>query len=170
MSLFIHVRKKIHSNKRYLFRFKLNQLLWKFVSQCKGFSDWYSSEAWTPIKKSGNCEWECWFSVPQIYSSLSEDHQNVRTKYHPEQSGGSVSVSTIGLVVTCVKNYLKSSLMTVYGRYGDLTKHSEVPLSRMLHNILENDHIQWHSPLMRHYTNFWPFTDLDLITEFDLIT
>ena len=26
---------------------------------------------------------------------------------------------------------------------------------------------QWHPPLMRHFSNFWPFTDLDLITEFD---
>ena len=39
----------------------------------------------------------------------------------------------------------------------------------MLHDILENDHIQWHTPLMGHYTNFWPFTDLDLITEFDFL-
>ena len=27
----------------------------------------------------------------------------------------------------------------------------------MLHDILEDDHTQWHPPLMRHYTNFWPF-------------
>ena len=39
----------------------------------------------------------------------------------------------------------------------------------MLHDILEDNHIQWHSPLMRDYTNFWPFTDLDLITEFDFL-
>ena len=39
----------------------------------------------------------------------------------------------------------------------------------MLHDILEDNHIQWHPPWMRRYTNFWPFTDLDLITEFDLI-
>ena len=26
----------------------------------------------------------------------------------------------------------------------------------MLHDILDNDHIQWHPPLIRHYTNFWP--------------
>ena len=29
--------------------------------------------------------------------------------------------------------------------------------------------IEWHPPLMRHYTNFWPFTDLDLITKFDFL-
>ena len=52
---------------------------------------------------------------------------------------------------------------------GDLTKQYEVPLSRMLHDNLEGDHIQRHPPLMRHYTNFWPFTDLDLITEFDFL-
>ena len=56
-----------------------------------------------------------------------------------------------------------------YGRYVDLTKQYEVPLSRMLHDILEDNHTQWHPPLIRHYTNFWPFTDLDLITEFDFL-
>ena len=33
--------------------------------------------------------------------------------------------------------------------------HFEVPLSRMLHDILDDDHIQWHPPLIGHYTNFW---------------
>ena len=26
----------------------------------------------------------------------------------------------------------------------------------MLHEILDDDHIQWHPPLIGHYTNFWP--------------
>ena len=26
----------------------------------------------------------------------------------------------------------------------------------MLHDILDDDHIQWHPPLIGHYTNFWP--------------
>ena len=55
-----------------------------------------------------------------------------------------------------VKERLKSSLRKFYGRYGDLTKQYEVPLSRMLHDILDDDHIQWHPPLIGHYTNFWP--------------
>ena len=33
-------------------------------------------------------------------------------------------------------------LRKFYGRYGDLTKQYEVPLSRMLHDILDDDHIQ----------------------------
>ena len=41
-----------------------------------------------------------------------------------------------------VKKRLKSSLRKFYGRYGDLTKQYEVPLSRMLHDILDDDHIQ----------------------------
>ena len=41
-----------------------------------------------------------------------------------------------------VKERLKSSLRKFYGRYGDLTKQYEVPLSRMLHDILYDDHIQ----------------------------
>ena len=55
-----------------------------------------------------------------------------------------------------VKERLKSSLRKFYGRYGDLTKQYEVPLSRMLHDILDDDRIQWHPPLIGHYTNFWP--------------
>ena len=53
-----------------------------------------------------------------------------------------------------VKERLKSSLRKFYGRYGDLTKQYEVPLSRMLRDILDDDHIQWHPPLIGH--NFWP--------------
>ena len=55
-----------------------------------------------------------------------------------------------------VKEHLKSSLRKFHGRYGDLTKQYEVPLSRMLHGILDDDHIQWHPTLIGHYTNFWP--------------
>ena len=55
-----------------------------------------------------------------------------------------------------VKERLKSSLRKIYCRYGDLTKQYEVPLSQMLHDILDDDHIQWHPPSIGHYTNFWP--------------
>ena len=48
---------------------------------------------------------------------------------------------------------LKSSLRKFYGGYGDLIKHYEVSLSQMLHDILGHDHIQWHTQLIRHYTN-----------------
>ena len=33
----------------------------------------------------------------------------------------------------------------------------------MLHDILEDDHIQWHPPWIGHYTNFWPFLILTLL-------
>ena len=62
-----------------------------------------------------------------------------------------------------VKERLKSSLRKFYGRYGDLTKQYEVPLSRMLHDILDDDHIQWHPTLIGHYTNFWPLLILTLL-------
>ena len=55
-----------------------------------------------------------------------------------------------------IKERLKSSLRKFYGQYGDLTKQYEVPLSRMLHDILDDDHIQWHPTLIGYYTNFWP--------------
>ena len=41
-----------------------------------------------------------------------------------------------------VKERLKSSLRKFYGRYGDLTKQYEVPLSRKIHDILDDDHKQ----------------------------
>ena len=56
-----------------------------------------------------------------------------------------------------VKEPLRSSLRKFYGRYGYLIKQYEVPLSRLLHDILDDDHLQWHPPLIRHYTNFWPY-------------
>ena len=56
-----------------------------------------------------------------------------------------------------VKERLRSSLRKFYGRYGDLIKQYEVPLSRMLYDILDDDHLQWHPPLIRHYTNVWPY-------------
>ena len=56
-----------------------------------------------------------------------------------------------------VSECLKLSLRKFYGRYGDLIKHYEVPLSQMLHDILWHDHIQWHPPLIRHFTKPWPY-------------
>ena len=44
-----------------------------------------------------------------------------------------------------VRERLKSSLRKFYGRYGDLIKHYEVPVSQMLHDILGHGHLQWHS-------------------------
>ena len=40
-----------------------------------------------------------------------------------------------------VRERLKSSLRKFYVRYGDLNKHYEVSLSKMLHDILGHDHI-----------------------------
>ena len=57
-----------------------------------------------------------------------------------------------------VKECLRSTLRKFYGRYGDLTKQYEIPLSRMSHDILDDDHLQWHPQLIRHYTNFDPIT------------
>ena len=68
-----------------------------------------------------------------------------------------------------VKERLRSSLRKFFGRYGDLIQQYQVPLSWMLHGILDDDHLQWHPPLIRHYTNFDNITDLDLITKFDFL-
>ena len=55
-----------------------------------------------------------------------------------------------------VKERLISSLKKFYGRYLNLTKQYEVPLYRMFHDIPDDDHVQWHPPLIGYYTNFWP--------------
>ena len=68
-----------------------------------------------------------------------------------------VQLSTKLLGQGYVKQRLGSSLRKFYGRYGDLIKQYEIPLSRMLHDILDDDHLQWHPPLIRHCTNFLPF-------------
>ena len=54
-----------------------------------------------------------------------------------------------------VREHLKSSLKKIFGRCGDLIKHFEVPLSKMLHDILGHGHLQWNPSLIKHYTNFW---------------
>ena len=56
-----------------------------------------------------------------------------------------------------VKERLRSSLRKFYGRYGNLIKQYEVPLSRMLQDILDDDYRHWRPPLIRHNTNFWPY-------------
>ena len=45
----------------------------------------------------------------------------------------------------------KEILWSVRGSYQTIWG----PLSRMLHDILDDDHIQWHPPLIGHYNNFW---------------
>ena len=60
------------------------------------------------------------------------------------------------LVQEYVRGHLESSLMKLYGRYGDLMKHYEDPLSQMIHDILGHDHIQWQPPLIRRFTQSWP--------------
>ena len=62
-----------------------------------------------------------------------------------------------------VKERLKSSLKKFYGRCGDLTKQYEALLSRMLHDIMDDDYIQWHPPLIGHYTHFWPLLIWNLL-------
>ena len=59
------------------------------------------------------------------------------------------------------KERLKSSLRKIFGRYRDLIKQYEVPLSQMSNDILWPDHIQWQLPpgqtlyRTRPFTEFW---------------
>ena len=71
---------------------------------------------------------------------------------------------------------LKSSLGKFFGRYGDLIKDCEVPLSKMLHEILGHVEysVQWMYSDTLHWSdislNRYLVTKPDLITDFDVIT
>ena len=65
------------------------------------------------------------------------------------------SIKTQGYVM----EGLKSSLRKFYS----LVHQYEVPLSRMLKDIIEHDHMQWHPPSLRNYAIY------DLVTEHDLV-
>ena len=69
-----------------------------------------------------------------------------------------------------VKERLKSSIRKFYGRYGDLIKQYEFPLSRMLRTTF------WMMTIYsdtQHWSGIIPIVDpityLDLITEFDFL-
>ena len=63
-----------------------------------------------------------------------------------------------------VKESLKSSLRKFYGRYGDLIKQYEVPLSQMLNDILWPDHIQWQHPTDQTLYRTRPFTEFRVVS------
>ena len=79
---------------------------------------------------------------------------DAHNRYLPFQWGGrsSPNVSILNILVTFSGRDMSRN---VWNRLY-LTEQYEVPLSRMLHDILDDDHIQWHPPLIGHYTNFWP--------------
>ena len=64
-----------------------------------------------------------------------------------------------------VRGRLKLTLRKFYGRYGDLTKYYEIPLSQMLHDILGHDHKKLYSDTLH-----WSDISLnhDIVTELDL--
>ena len=66
--------------------------------------------------------------------------------------------------------YLKIISSTFYGRYGDLIKQYEVPISRMLDYILEHDHLQCHPTFIRNNTTCDLVTEIYLTARFDLFT
>ena len=48
---------------------------------------------------------------------------------------------------------LRSSLRKFYGRYRDIIEQYELPLSRIFHDILDDNRLQWHPALHQ----FWPY-------------
>ena len=65
---------------------------------------------------------------------------------------------------SCIADCIKSSLKKFNGRYGDLTKQYEVPISRMLNEILNFNYIQWHPPPIRIFIKFWIWMFLPNLT------
>ena len=61
---------------------------------------------------------------------------------------------------------LKSSFRKSFSQYRDRIRQYEVPMSRMLHEILEQDPMQWHRQLKKKSHLLITFgTKLDVITE-----
>ena len=58
--------------------------------------------------------------------------------WNPHQKG---DIQKLEMIQRRAARFVHNRYM-FYGRYGDLTKQYEVPLSRMLHDILDDDHIQ----------------------------
>ena len=68
-----------------------------------------------------------------------------------------------------VKESLQSSLKKFYAQYGDLIKQFEVPLSRMLNDILQPDQIQWQPSTDRSlYQSVTFLSALDLLLTNDM--
>ena len=63
-----------------------------------------------------------------------------------------------------VKERLKSSLRTFYGRYGDLIKQYEVSFSQMLNDILWPDHIPWQPPTNQTLFRTRPLTEIWVVS------
>ena len=99
-------------------------------------------------------------------------HHCTTHEYYSKRSFSEQQISflTLHLGQGCVNERLKSSLRKFYGRYEDLTNQYEIPLSRMLHDILDDDHIQWHPPLIRHYTNCWTLLMWTLLPNLTFFT
>ena len=81
-----------------------------------------------------------WMELPVLTFILTEKH-TIKMQMN------------IALVELLQYTFTVLCMFSFYGRYGDLIKHYEVSLSQMLHDILGHDHIQWHTQLIRHYTN-----------------
>ena len=70
-------------------------------------------------------------------------------------SSGRLVLSNFG---TCMCSNVEANLSWTCLVSGRLNfEHPSVLLFCLqLHDILDDDHIQWHPPLIGHYTNFWP--------------
>ena len=73
---------------------------------------------------------------------INEIPISIRAQLTFRQLGLTVMNDLVAQTSAIVGLRLKSSLRKFFSRYGDLTKQYEVPLSRMLHDILDDDHIQ----------------------------
>ena len=115
-----------------------------------------------------------WFSKTEKLAVIQNKFKNTHifnfiVTFDLYQSRGHWDLGYVMERLGYIMERLKSSLRKFYVRYGDLIKHYEVSLSKMLHDILGHNHIQWHPQLIRHNTylriyyrtglkyRFWPY-------------
>ena len=109
-----------------------------------------------------------------ISTSISKTFRSWAATFHLRQPMAFLSQSSYGIPgLTLLLNVLFEGLYdfhlsssericqgtfeNVPGGYWVLTRHYEVPLSQMLHDILGHSHLQWHPQLIRHFTNLWTY-------------
>ena len=83
-------------------------------------------------------------------------------------SRGTVNFALV--FTTSVTNYLSQTFLSwVAISYGDLNNQYQFPLSRISNDSLEDNNMQWHPSLIRHYTNLWPCYWTGLVAECALL-
>ena len=127
-SLFLYIRTSLY-DKRDDFNFHI--INFPFLSSNIPYSPAYGVFISQPIRYARACSsYECFILRAMRLSN--------------KLLGQGICQGTFEIVSKDVLWSVRGSYQTIWG-----------PLSRMLHDILDDDHIQWHPPMIGHNTNFW---------------